>query len=218
MADQPQGQHEAGPTLSVLDHIAALKSGSVSRDALGTETILDIVEYLRSEGVGTSETAKLFRVDARTIRRDLQAVRERNAQKTNPGLVEEVAGELVVEARQCVLRIRRVTGDKDAPHAVRIDGERAVFTILDELAARLQSLGYLPTVTHRVQADLTHHLGSAPGLDGLQEEIDRLRGLVPEGSADAAGLSGLRLLTERVDQSGEPADNEPGKETGDERA
>ena len=200
------------PGMSVLDHIAALKSCSIGRDALDKETILDIVEYLRAEGVGTSEIAKLFRVQARTIRRDLVAIRKRNAQKADPHLVEEIAGELITEARRCVMRIRRVTGDTDAPHVARIDGERAVFKIVDGLAARLQLLGYLPTATHRVQADLTHHLGSAHGLDGLRDEIDRLRELVPDGSADAAGLQGLKLLTERADQIDETTSNEPREE------
>lgn len=185
---------------SVHDHIAAVKSGAVKGSSLHPEIRQDIVEYLTSEGLGTAELSKLLGMTDRTIRRDLTAIRDRNALHADPELADRLAGEFVSEARRSMQRIRRTTGDKDAPHAARIDGERAICEIYDKLIGRLQSLGYAPSATHHVRADLTHHLGSTPEYAEIRQEIDRVAAL-PGG--DSADLHELRLLADEAESNEE---------------
>lgn len=180
------------PERSVIDQIARIKSGTDKGRNLSQEARRSCVEYLHAEGFSIAETAKILDWNDRTIRRDLEHMRAANALKHDDALAERFAGQLVAEAANCVARIRRVTREKDAPHAVRVDAERAVFQIMDSLVARLQSLGHLPSATQRVQADLTHHLGEAPSLSEVEVEIARLAGIT--GSIPGVGASDLARL------------------------
>jgi len=196
LIDQPStgGQSEK----SVLDHIASLKAGMISGKSLSPETRREVVEYLAAEGVGTTEIARLFGFTDRTIRRDLDAIRERNALQQDPKLVERITGELDTEAHRCIQRIRKVTNDKKASHSAKIEGERALFQILNDLAERLQSLGYLPSAAQWVQADLTHHLGDVPSLDRIAAEIQRVSGFTGHDKNAAGELGRLAELTEQA--------------------
>ncbi|MEO0482508.1 MAG: hypothetical protein AAF138_02710 [Planctomycetota bacterium] len=182
---------------SVLDHIASLKAGLASGKSFDVETRQEIVEYLSAEGLGSTEIGRLVGISARQIRRDLEKIRDRNALQADPKLAERMGGELVTEARRCVGRIRRTTGDKATSPGTRVEGERAVFEILDRLTARLQSLGYLPSATQRVEANLTHHLGEALGFDAIKAEIDRISG-VASAEEDTSRLRALGTLVEQT--------------------
>lgn len=202
MSDQPSQGGQ--PERSALDHIASLKSGSISGKSIAPETRQEVVEYLAAEGVGTTEISRLFGMTDRTIRRDLDAIRERNALQHDPKLVERIAGELDTEAHRCVQRIRKVTNDKNAPHSAKIDGERAAFQILNDLTERLQSLGYLPSAAHRVQADLTHHLGGVPGFDWILSEIQRVQEITGNENNAAGELGRLAELAEQASSALNP--------------
>jgi hypothetical protein len=43
------------------------------------------------------------------------------------------------------------------------------------LAERLQSMGYLPTVSKKLEADLVHHVENTLSLDEIKSEAQRLR-------------------------------------------
>lgn len=207
--------HETEP--NVLDLIAGLKKKTVAGKGLSPETRREVVEYLAAEGVSAAEASRLLGVAARTVRRDLERIREANALKADPGMADRVAGELMNEARAAVARIRRVTREKDAPHGARIEGEKAAYQILDQLASRLQSLGHLPTASQKVQADLTHHLGETRGLDELREEVDRIAQIVPEDAPQSAELRELGRITQKassLDSMTNDRENDPGQNGG----
>jgi len=191
-------QANTQPARGVLDHIGDLKSKKIEGSALSIEQRHEVVECLQAEGVSTAEISKILGMASRTIRRDLEGIRDANALRADPGMADRMAGELFNEARTCIARIRRTTREKDVSHAVRVDGERAVFQILDSLAARLQSLGHLPTAALKVRADLTHHHVDVPGYDDLKQELDRLTGIVPDGSSQTKELGTLKQLTEKA--------------------
>ncbi|MEQ9617519.1 MAG: hypothetical protein RLN60_05735 [Phycisphaerales bacterium] len=180
---------------NVLDLIADLKSGVVPGNTLDKPVRQSVVGYLASEGASTAEISRLIGKTDRTIRRDLEEVRAANALMVDPEFAGRIAGEILIEARTSIARIRRTTRDKDAPHAARIDGERAVVEIYGTMISKLQSLGYLPLATPRIQADVTHQLGEMLGYDELREEIDRIATVA---GPDAEQLTELRRLTDRA--------------------
>lgn len=173
----------------VLDLLADIKSGRVAARTLDPEVRRVCVEYLFGEGVQIAEIAQLLCRTERTVRRDLDEIRRANALDVDPGFADQIAGELLSEARVSIGRIRRVTREKDAPHAARIDGERTIVQILDIVANRLQSIGYLPSATQRIQAELTHAIEPL-SFDAVTMELERLKGLEsgarPEGPADTS--------------------------------
>ncbi len=200
---------------SVVELLGQLKTGQIAKDAIDTDTRRQCVLYMLSEGVSAAEMAQVTGVSDRTIRRDLEHVRQENGLTVDPATQQGLVGDLVLQARISMERIRRVTREKDAPHAVRIDGERAVFQIQNELTQRLQSLGYMPTATQRVQAELTHHFGDIQDLETLEletERLARLQGLDPAAADKLARMSRVtdqaRLL-ESASSQGTSAEASP---------
>lgn len=161
MKDTKADRSKASPkSRGVLELLNDVRSGTLAPRSLDGRTRTRCVEYLLGEGVSIPEIAKLLERNERTIRRDIDSIRAANALVVDDEFAPRIAGELVNESRASMARIRRITRDKDCPHDVRVDGERAFFEILDGMISRLQSLGYLPMATHRLQADLTHRLGA----------------------------------------------------------
>jgi len=58
-----------------------------------------------------------------------------------------------------------------------------------DLVQGLQKLGSLPSTTHKLEADLTHHVGELPTLGDLHAEIERLKAVQGMGE----GASEVRL-------------------------
>lgn len=158
----------------VLDVIRGIQHGHLNPRDLSLEERRLCVAHLGAEGLSVPEMAQILRRCERTIARDRRATHEENAIEADPRLAGIFAGRLATEAESSISRIRRVARAKDAPHAVRIDGERACFDILDRLVQRLQSLGFLPSAAQRIQADLTHNVGDLPSLGDLRAELERL--------------------------------------------
>jgi len=159
----------------VLEVIREIKTGTFDPKCLSPGDRQSCVMHLGVEGMSVAEIADVLKVSDRTVMRDRKAIQEANAIEHDPKLAGQFAGRLAAEAEVCVNRIRRVTRDKAAPHAERIEGERACFEILDKLAHRLQSMGFLPTAAQQVQADLTHHVGDSIGIDQICIEAQRLK-------------------------------------------
>jgi hypothetical protein len=158
----------------VLEIIREIKSGMLNPRNLGQDERRLCVAHFRSEGLSVPEIAQIIRVSDKTIQRDRRAISESNAIKPDPKFAAQYAGHLAAEAEACATRIRRVTRDKKAPHSVKVDGERACFEIFDRLGQRLQSMGFLPQATQRVEADLTHNLGDLSSITDLKNELERL--------------------------------------------
>ncbi len=181
----------------VLDAIREIKSGDLDPKSLEAEDRRGCVAYLAAEGLSVPEIARLLRTSDRTVRRDRVAIREEGALERDPKLAGQVAGRLVAEADLCVQRIRRATRDRDTPHAVRVDGERACFQILSEMTQRLQGLGFLPSAATRIEASVT--AVEAPSFDELSSEILRLRG-VAEDEGDERAAAELMALDQETDR------------------
>jgi hypothetical protein len=131
-----------------------------------------------AEGQSTAEIALLLQTSDRTIERDKKAIRENNAIAEDPAFTGIMAGRLVDEAQICIQRIRRIERDTDCPPAAKIEGEKGCFHIVDTLAERLQSMGFLPIAAKKLEADLKHHMDDNPlSLDEIVSEANRLKGI-----------------------------------------
>ncbi len=161
----------------VLGVIRQIKAGSLDSQQLAAAERQACVMHLSAEGFSLSEIAQILKRSERTIARDRQAIQEANALKQDPNCAGEMAGILVSEADACISRMRRATRPADTPAAVRVEAERASFVIRSELCQRLQSLGFLPTAAHRVEAHLTHAHAEPPSFDELENEFQRLHEL-----------------------------------------
>lgn len=185
----------------VLQTIREIKEGTLKPSSLSPEDRRACVGHVISEGLSVVETAQLFRVSERTITRDRRALQEEGAIDRDPRLAGIVAGRLMAEADLCMQRIRRTTREKNAPHAVRVEGERACFSIFSDLMQRLQSLGYLPTAAQELTAVVSHTLNDIPDFEETKREISNLRQAIDRsGDKDPEAWIRVLELEKAVDQ------------------
>lgn len=159
-------------TLSLLQKIQA---GVMDPKCIRPAERRLIVSYLMADGYSTADMAQILKVSDRSIERDKKAIREANALAADPELVEQMVGRLVLEAELSIQRIRKAARDKETSPAARIDAEHRCYQIASDMVSSLQRLGYLPTATARLQADITHSIGQVPELSHIELEYQRLK-------------------------------------------
>jgi len=161
--------------LRCLDILKGIKTGTLDPASLLPDERRPLVAILMAEGQSTAEIALLLDTSDRTIERDKKTIRENNAISRDPELANVMAGRLFDEAQICIQRIRKFQRDGNCPPAAKIEGEKICFQITDNLAERLQSMGYLPTATKKLEADLIHHTDNFLSLTEIKSEAQRLQ-------------------------------------------
>jgi len=183
---------------SALDLLAEIRSGRLAPRTLDAPTRREVVACLVAEGASTAEIANLLEVTDRTIRRDLEEIRRANALRVSEEFPSQFAGELIEMARTEIGRLRRVGRDKNADAHARIAASREACEIMHKLTSQLQSLGFLPSATQRVHAELTHTFGSVPTLDEVRREVGLLQSLPAASEEQARTLSEIEEVAERA--------------------
>ncbi len=172
-ANRHEKESTDGPKALVL--LQEIKAGHLAPKSISQADRRVLVSLLMTEGQSTADMAHLLAVSDKTIERDKKALREKNAISKDPKFVEQIVGRLVSEADTCAQRIRKASRERDATVTDKIEGERCCFQILDALAERLQSLGWLPTATRKLEAELVDHANQRiPTLAEIQHESRRL--------------------------------------------
>lgn len=169
--------------LRCLDILQSIKDGTTDPALLSSDQRKLIVPVLVAEGQSTAEIAHLLKVSDRTIERDKKTIREENALSLDPEFAGVMAGRLVSEAQICIQRMRKFQRDSNCPTAAKIEAEKGCFQVLNNLAERLQSMGYLPTAARKLEADLTHHAEGTLSFDEIASEVQRMQhieGSLPE--------------------------------------
>jgi hypothetical protein len=192
------GGLERGGLERTIELLAAIKSGRTGPDGIAPADRRQLVAFLAADGLSTAEIAQLLQVSDRCIERDKKAIREGNAIPKDPRLVAQMVGRLVAEAELSVQRIRRATREKEVEPAVRVDAEHRCFQILNDLTHTLQRLGYLPTASQKIEAELTHHAGELPSLEDLSVEVGRIKALAPIGTDGGAVVAELEHTLARA--------------------
>lgn len=171
--DEHEEESSEGPKALML--LQEIKAGHLDPKSIRPVDRGVLVSVLMAEGQSTAEMAHLLGVSDKTIERDKKAIREQNAIPKDPKFIEQMVGRLVSEAETCIQRIRKALRERDATVADRVDGEHRCFQVLDTLAERLQRLGYLPTATQRLEAEVVGQWDhSLPTLAEIQHESLRL--------------------------------------------
>jgi hypothetical protein len=158
-----------------LDILQGIKDGVTDPASLVPNQRRLLIPFLMAEGQSTAEIAHLLKVTDRTIERYKKEIRQENALSQDPELANIIAGRLVNEAQICIQKIRKIERDNDCSPAAKIDAEHRCFQILCGLSERLQSLGFLPTATQKIEADLKHSAGHSLSLDEIESEAKRLQ-------------------------------------------
>ena len=162
--------------LPIFSLIQQLKDESLDPRTLPKELRQQCVEVLWAEGYGESSMAQILKRSEKTIKRDLQEIREKNALSPNLELARQIIGEMVQRARMHQGYLVRLARSKEATVSEKAQSEYLAWRVQKELVEKMQSLGYLPSRPQEITGDIYHHMS-------LQEEersFSEIRAMVTE--------------------------------------
>ncbi|MGV7225246.1 MAG: hypothetical protein ACQ9MH_27495 [Nitrospinales bacterium] len=137
-------QKSTTKALTPISLVRDIQAKKIAPESLSIEDRQGCVEYLMIEGYSAVEIAEILKKDPRTIRRDKQHLRKANSLKYELELAEQLLGQLVQTAEQCIYKLRKYSRDRDCSITDKIAVELGVWKIFKELVEKLQSVGYLP--------------------------------------------------------------------------
>jgi IS30 family transposase len=188
----------------VLTIISDLKNGAVSPDALDKTTRQNCVEVLIGEGYSPPQIAKIMKKTDRTIRRDLEDIRGRNALSPDLEYAKRFIGEVVVSARNHHKHLMRLARTPDATVTEKIQGEAAAWKVLKELVEKMQTLGYLPLKPQEVIGHFLHQAepDTIEEINAMKKQLAELEEQAKEMDIFDDEISkSIALLNEEVKQS-----------------
>lgn len=136
-----ENKNEEVPILSLLQDI---QTGRCNPRTISKEIRLQCVEFLLGQGYSDSDVAQILQVSEKTIYRDLQKIRKRNAVSPDPQLAKEIVGEFIRKANMHHARLMKIASNKDISPGERKQAEFMAWRVEIEKMETLQTLGYLP--------------------------------------------------------------------------
>ncbi len=170
---------------NVVGFLRRIQAGEVNpRDIPGADR-LNIVEHLRMEGYTLIQIAEILHVNEKTIGRDLERIRRRNAVEYDPRFLSEMVGRSIQTADSSIQHLRRRAREPGHSLMEVTLAEQTIWKIHKELVEKMQDLGYLPNVPTQIQGDLRHTFEVES--DAARAEVQRLQvigaGISPEAQA-----------------------------------
>lgn len=188
------GKEKERPVLTLIQQI---KDGQVDPETMGKELRQQCIEVFLCEGYAVPLMAQILRKCEKTVRRDLDEIRARNALSPSVDFAKKLVGEIVMSARVNRDHLMRLARLKDTSVAEKSQAEYYAHRVNMELTEKLQSLGYLPLKPKTIVADFTHtvQVNDEAALDDLKAQIIEIERL----AADQGGLTpGLDLEVQRL--------------------
>ena len=142
----------------VIKIIQEINSGVCDSLLLDKATRQQCIEVLIGEGYTYSQLAQLLKRSEKTISRDMQEIRQKNALTPSVEFAKETIGELITKARIHASYLMRLARDKDASIANKASSEFLAWRVFKELTEKLQTLGFLPLKPQEVSGDIYHHV------------------------------------------------------------
>ena len=167
--DKPPLELEEKPILTLIQQI---KDGLVAPDTIDKDLRQQAIEVLMAEGYAVASMAQVFKKCDKTIRRDLEEIRQRHELVPDAGLAKRIIGEMLVFARGHRDHLMRLARTKDTSVSEKAQAEYLAARVTMELVDKLQSLGYLPTQPKAVVGDIFHHLNGTD-LEGALKEMSQ---------------------------------------------
>jgi IS30 family transposase len=163
----------------ILTLIQRLKDGQISPELIDKDQRQLCIEVFIGEGYTISSIAQILNKCEKTIRRDLEEIRERNALTPDVGLAKKIIGDMVVSSHMHRGHLMRLARSKDASVSEKAQAEYYAHRVDMEIIDRLQTLGYLPLKPKTVVGDFTYNVTSSDeatfeDLRGQLKEIEKI--------------------------------------------
>lgn len=156
----------------IFSLIQQIKDGTVAPETLTKDLRQRCVEVLLGEGYTVATMAQVLKRSEKTIKRDLDDIRTRNAISPDINLAKKIIGEMLMYARINRDYLMKLARTREASVAEKAQSEYYAFKVLVELMSKLQTVGYLPSKPQAIVGDIFHHVdGKISDLDELAKEI-----------------------------------------------
>jgi len=188
------------PILTLLQQI---QSGAVDPRDIDKSLRQQIVGVLLMEGTPISQIAVILKVSDKTIRRDVADIKDRNELSPSLGLAKKLVGNLVTRAEVHCSYLMRLARNQGASVNERALSEFYAWKVIKEMTEKLQTLGYLPLVPHKISADIYHHEEEdVKTLGELKEELSAILGIAEkDGILDAGIKEKIRFLQLKIEKT-----------------
>lgn len=135
------------------------------------------VETLLFEGYTEAQIAQVLSRCQKTVKRDLQEIRARNALTPSVDLAKKLIGELLLKTEVHHNFLMRLARKSDGSINERSQAEYMAWRVLRESNELLQSLGYLPVRPKEITGDLFHHFNdesSGKSFEEARKSLDEI--------------------------------------------
>lgn len=156
--------------IPILSLIQQVKDKTIDPKTLDKELRQACVEAFLVEGYSLSSMAQILNRSEKTIHRDIDDIRERNALTPNADLAKKLIGELLVYSRSHRDHLMRLARSKEGSISERAQAEYYAARVWLDLTGRFQSLGYLPSSPQAFVGNIFCHTDDAQ----VQKEANSL--------------------------------------------
>lgn len=200
MSENNTQEKKEQPILAVIQD---LKDGRLAPETIDKDLRQQCVEVFLAEGHNISFIAQVFHKNERTVRRDVEQIRERNALSPNIEQAKKIIGELVTYARIHRDHLMRMARTKETSVSEKSQAEYYAHRVEMELVEKLQTLGYLPLKPKTIVGDFTYNMqvSDEKAIDDLKlqlVEIERLA--IEQGSLSPELDIEVKRLRKRIEQ------------------
>lgn len=201
MSQEMTDQKKDEPLLRIVQ---SLKEGSLSGKSLDKDTRLEVIEFLRLEGTSVAGIAQILGVSDRTIRRDSEEARKKNALRLQAAFPAEMAGELMRKGAQHWQALKAIARSPSASTDQKIMAERVAWEVELGLCRELRELGFLPSAPKALVGQFSHQVNveANDSWDEALKQYTQLKELVAarEGVVDAEIKQALDELEPAIEE------------------
>lgn len=179
MSEQPQPDKK--PLTPVIQILNQIRNNEIKPADLNQDVRVECVDYLwMTEAQPTGIIANLLGVDERTIRRDKDEIRKRNAKKLSTEDSLELMGELLEKATSTHEHLMRLARSKEGSVQEKSQAGFYVWKAIEGQIKILQNLGYAPSKPMQIEADIHHHQEEEISVEQLKAELAEMEKVVSE--------------------------------------
>jgi hypothetical protein len=172
--------------IPILSLIQQVKDKTIDPKTLDKELRQACVEVFLVEGYSLSSMAQILNRSEKTIHRDIEEIRGRNALIPNADLAKKLIGELLVYSRSHRDHLMRLSRSKEGSISERAQAEYYAARVWLDLTGRFQSLGYLPSSPQAFVGNIFCHTDDAQAhkeANSLIAQTNFLEAILKESSA-----------------------------------
>lgn len=136
-----------------------IKSNEIDAKTLSSEERQACISLLViGEGFAHAQAAQVLCCSEKTIQRDIMEIRRQNSLHPSVEFAKQLIGEMAVRVEAHIAHLMRLSRGREGSVGERAQSEFFAWKIRVDFMTKLQSFGYLPSITQRFEGDVFHHL------------------------------------------------------------